>query len=100
VFVPKRFLHGMELAVNRKSFNRNHIRAVRLNREHRTALHGLAVHLHRASSAQGRFAPDVRAGKPHGFTQVMYQEQTRLHVMGIRLPVDGYGDVHEFLRRY
>ena len=61
VFVPERFLHRIQLAVGRKSFDGEHVRAIGLHREHGAALDRLAVDLHRASAAQRSLAADVRA---------------------------------------
>ena len=94
VLVPERFLHGVQLAVHGQAFDGHDVRAVSLHREHRAALDGLAVDLDGAGAAQRRLASHVRPGQSNHLAQVMDQEQSRLHVVGIAFPVDIYLDIH------
>ena len=69
----------MQLAVVRESFDRGHLGAVGLRRQHRARLDRLAVDEHRAGSAQARLAADVGSGQPEHFSEVVHQEQAGLH---------------------
>src|SRR5438045_7639553 len=51
VLLPKTFLHRMQCAVGRESFDRRHVRSVSLDRKHRARLHRLSIDKHSARAA-------------------------------------------------
>src|SRR2546430_1089669 len=63
------------------------------------AFDGFAVQLHGARAAERSFAAHVRARQARNVAQEMNQQQTRLDLLGITLPVDRKTDVHGVLRR-
>ena len=81
-------LHGMELAVGREPFDRRHLAAGGLQREHRAALHGAAVDEHRAGAALARVAADVRPRQPETVAQRVDEQRASFDLEGARLAVD------------
>src|SRR5271163_3440503 len=60
VFVPKGFLHPIELAVFSQAFDGEHLAAVGLYGEHGATFDRLSVHVDGASAADGGLAANVR----------------------------------------
>ena len=67
--------------------------AVGLDGEHRAGLGALAVDVDGAGAAVARVAADVRAGQPERVAQEVDEEEARLDVGLVGLPVDGDRDV-------
>src|SRR5262245_22268753 len=89
VLLVVRLLDRMELPVLGQPFDRGHVAAVGLDREQRARLDGLAVEQHRAGSARGRIAADMRARQSEALTHEVYEQLARLHVRLVPLAVDG-----------
>ena len=69
VIFAESFLHRMQLSVLCEAFDRRHLRAFGLDREHAAGLHGAAVHMNDAGAALARVAADMRAGQPQLLAQ-------------------------------
>jgi hypothetical protein len=89
VLIPESFLDAVKLSIRGQALNRRDIRSVRLDREHRAALDGLAVEFDGTCAAQGGFAAYVRSGQAEYFTQVVNEEHPWLHVIRVTLSIDG-----------
>ena len=74
MLLPEPFLDGVHLAILLQALDRQHVRAVRLSREHRAGLDRLAVDHHGACAALRRLAADMRAGQAEHLTQIMHEE--------------------------
>ena len=69
------------------------VRAVRLDREHRAGLHGLAVDVDGAGAALARVAADVGTGQVEILAERLDEEASRLDVELPSRPVDRQLDV-------
>src|SRR5262249_39571035 len=87
--LPESLLHGMHLAVGRQPFDRGDGGTVRLDREHRARLDGLAVDQDGARAADAGLAADVRAGQIAVIAQVVDEQHARLDGVLARGVVDG-----------
>src|SRR5207249_10529446 len=94
-----RFLHWIELTMRRQPLDGDDVRAIGLHAEHAAAFDGFAVQLHGARATEQSFAAHVRTRQARNVAQEMNQQQTRLDLLGITLPVDRKTDVHGVLRR-
>src|SRR4029077_15622155 len=78
VLVPEGLLQRMELTIPGHALDRCQLPALGLDREHRAALHRVAVDEDGARSALARVAADVSAGKAYDVPQVMHEQEARL----------------------
>jgi len=62
----------------RKTFDRNDIVAMGLNRQHRATLHGTAIEQYTACPTLAGIAPDMNARQPQVLTQEVHQQHARL----------------------
>src|SRR5262249_46511226 len=86
-----------QLAVLREAFDRGHLGAVCLHREHRARLHRLAVEQHRARAARRRVAADHRALEAEAVAQEVREQLPRLDLRLALFAVDGDRDLrHAF----
>ena len=83
--------------VAREALDGGHGRAVRLDGEHRAALHEHAVEQDAAGAAAPRVAADVRARQVEIVAQEVDEEPARRHLLLDLLAVHGHG--HELARR-
>ena len=74
----ERLLDGMHLAMGGQPLNRQDLRAVCLDREHRAVLDRAAVHDDDARPAMARVASDVHAREPQLVPQEVDEERPRL----------------------
>src|SRR5262245_12868238 len=88
----------MELAVLLESFHRHELLAPGLDGEDRAGFHGAAVHQDRAGAAVGSVAADVGTGQPQHVAEHVHQQEARLDVGLVLLPVDRELDQHHALR--
>src|SRR5579859_1017987 len=99
VVLAKSLLHRVQLAVAREALDGGHLRAVRLDGEHRAALHGATADQHGARAALAGVAADVRAREREALAQELDEEHLGLdvgaHVSSIDAQLDGF---HAFLR--
>src|SRR5881227_4387785 len=100
VVLPERLLQRVQRAVPalRHSLDRLDVAAVRLRRQHRAALHRLAVQEHRAGAAVRGVTADVGAGQAKVVAQVVDEQKPRLHFRLARLSIDS--DVHPNVFRH
>src|SRR4029077_11645140 len=93
VLVPERLLQRMELAVLGHAFDRGEAPALGLDREHRAALHGLAVDEDGAGPALAGVASDVGAREAGDVPYVMHEQEPGLDFILVPAAVDGSGDL-------
>src|SRR5579871_3243332 len=93
MLIPKSFLHWIELAIHRQSFDSEHFTPVCLDGEHGAAFDRFAVHVYSAGAADGCLTSDVRAREADYVAQVMNQQQPRLYRVAPLLSVDRKLDV-------
>ena len=62
MLLPETFLHRVQFAVRRQTFNGCNVGAVGLHGKHRAGLHGLAIEHYGARAADRSFTADVCAG--------------------------------------
>src|SRR6266568_4468808 len=93
VLVPEGLLDRVELIALGHAFNGREAAAVGLDGEHRAALDRLAVHVDRACAALAGVAADVRSGQAHDIPEVVHEQQPRLDLMLVLMPVDGDSDL-------
>ncbi len=79
-------------AVGGQALQGRHGGAVGLHRQHGARLHRLTVEVDGASTARRSLATHVRGGEAEDVAQVVDQQQARLDLVGVRLPVDGDRD--------
>ena len=84
----------MQVVAVAQPLDRRDLAAVGLDREHRAALHGHAVHVHRAGAAVGRVAADVSARQAERVAQEVDEQQPRLDLCLARLAVHGHRDTY------
>src|SRR3954447_25661795 len=95
VLLPERVLERVELALRAgHALDRRDARPVGLDREHRAALHGVAVDVDRAGPALAGLAADVRAGQAQVVPDHLDEEPAWLDVPLPRLAVHLERDVH------
>ena len=63
VTIPKAFLHWVQLAITRQTFNSSDLRAIRLDSQNGAGFRRLAIQQHGAGAANARFAADMSAGE-------------------------------------
>ena len=94
-------LQRIEFVAVGKAFDGADLLALRLHREHQTGAHRIAVHQHRAGTADAVLAADMRAGLTAILADGIGQRAARLDAHGVRPAVDVQRDVdlpaHEFL---
>src|ERR1051326_5910733 len=93
VLIPEGLLDRVELTVFGHAFDGREVAAVGLDREHRAALHGLAVDVDRAGAPLAGVAADVRSGQPDYVADVVHEQQPRLNLVLVLTPVDGDSDL-------
>jgi hypothetical protein len=98
VAFPESFLHRMQLAMARESFDGGDLGAVGLDSQERAGLDGLAIEQDGAGAAQGGFATDMRSGQPAEIAQEMNEQQARLNLVLVRSAIDSNidGRLHKF----
>src|SRR2546430_1471978 len=94
VRLVERRLDRVQLVTLRQTFDRRDLRPVRLRREHRARLHRFPVDEHGARAARRRVASDLRAREADDLSEVLHEQQARLDVLLVRLPVDRRADPH------
>jgi hypothetical protein len=95
VMLLERRLHRVQGAVRlRHALDGQYVGALGLHRQHRTRLHGFAVHLHRASAALGGVAADVSAGEAKLLANERHQKGSRFDLGRNGLSVDLHGYFH------
>jgi len=87
VLVPERLLDRVQDAVLREPFDGGHLPSVSLHREDAARLHGLAVDQDGACAALAGVARNVRPGEAGHLAQVVDEEEARLDVSSLRLPL-------------
>src|SRR6266851_5372373 len=94
---PRRGLCG---GLRRYSFDRGEALAFGLDREHRAALHRLAVDEDRARPALAGVASDMGAREAGDVPYVMHEQQSGLDLILVPAAIDGSGDLvlHTFLQ--
>src|SRR5260370_27185796 len=93
VLLPETFLHGMQLGVLLKAFDRGHLAALGLHREHRARLDRLAVEQHRARPTVRGVEADVRARQAQVFTQEVHEQEPRGNFGGLPRAVHHHVDL-------
>src|SRR3954449_10885042 len=94
VVFPERLLERVQGSVGaRHALDRLDLAAVGLDGEDGAALHGLAVEVDRARAAVRRVAAHMGAGEAETVANQVNEQQTRLDVELVPLPVDGEGNV-------
>src|SRR6478752_1455675 len=88
VLLPERLLQRMEAVAGGEALDRRDAAAVRLDREHRAALHGVAVDVDGAGAALARVAADVGAGELEVLPNELDEEASGLDVRLPSLTVD------------
>src|SRR5436190_15144214 len=79
VRLVKRLLHRVQrLAVAGEAFDRGHLVALGLDREHETRPHGRAVEQHGAASAHAVLASDVSSGQAEVVAEMVGKQATRI----------------------
>src|SRR5262249_60507350 len=78
---PETFLQGMQPALGTQTFNGGEVRALGLNRENRAGLHGPAVQMNRAGTAQRGLTPDMGAGQTYEGPYVTHQYGARIDIV-------------------
>ena len=94
VVVPERFLDGMQRPVPRQALDRENVAAVGLHGEHGAGFHAVAVQVNGARTAVAGVAADHGADLAEPVTQVVHEEQPRLHVVGVSRSIHGDSDAH------
>ena len=87
-------LDGVEDAVALEAFHGRDLVALGGRGQHRAGLHRLAVHQHDARPAVGGVAAPVGAGQAELVAQEVHEQQPRLDVARVLLPVDRHRDLH------
>ena len=88
MMLVERLLEGGQLTVGGEALDRRDLRALGLNGEHHAALHGLAVHVHRARAAVAGVAADVRSGETEVVADEVDEQAAGRHVVLDLLAVD------------
>src|SRR5512135_1245953 len=92
VLLHEPLLDRIELRVLFQPFDGHHLAAVGLHRQHRAALHRLAVEQHGAGAAVAGVAPDVGARHAERFTNEVHQQQAGFDFGRARRAVHGHRD--------
>ena len=92
--VAERFLDGVQLPVPGQAFDGEDVAAVGLHGEHRAGLDAVAVQVNGARAAVAGVAADHGADLAEPVTQVVHEEQPRLHLVRISRSIDGDSDAH------
>jgi hypothetical protein len=74
VLLLKRGLQRVQLVAIGKTFNRSHIRSMRLRSQYRATLDGSSIDMHHTCTALARIAADMRAGQSQFVTQQIDQQ--------------------------
>src|SRR5215467_11060577 len=93
VLVPEGLLDGVQLAIFGHAFDGREVPAVRLDGEHRAALHRFAVDVDRAGAALARVAADVRACETDDVSQVVHEQKPGFDLVLVPAAIDGDGDL-------
>ena len=93
VLIPEGLLDRVELIAVGHALDRREVAALGLDGEHRAALDRLAVHVDRARAALAGVAADVRSGQANDVSKVVHEQQPRLYLMLVLMPVDGDCDL-------
>jgi hypothetical protein len=92
VVLPEALLHRVQIGFGADALDRRHLGAVGLCRQHGARLDRVAVEVDGASPAVGGVAADVGAREPQVVTQIVHEQEARLHLSGLRLSVHGQRD--------
>ena len=89
----ERRLHGMERVAVGHALDGEHVRALRLDREHGAGLHALAVDVHVARPALAGVAADMGAGEAEIVAQKLDEQGAGGDLARHLLAVDGHADL-------
>ena len=93
VILAERLLHRMQRTVRRRQpFDREHVGAFELQRQHGAGFDRLAVDVNDAGAALRRVAADMRAGEPQILAQKLHQQRARIDVGGDGFAVHRQGN--------
>src|SRR5713101_3640576 len=94
VLLPEGVLDGVQLAVLGHAFDRGDLRAVGLDGQHGTGLHGLSIQMDGAGPALAGVAAHVRAREPGQLADEVHEQEPGLDVMRVSDAIDGHGRFH------